>query len=339
MPHRAFASDNNAPVHPRVLDAIARVNAGHARAYGGDEHTARVAQMFRDLFRRDVEVFFVFNGTGANVLGLSTLARPHDAILCAEGAHIATDEANAPERFIGAKLVTIPTPAGKLTPKLIEPHVKGVGVFHHAQPRVVSVTQSSELGTVYSRDELLELRRFCDANQMLLHMDGARIANAAAAVGTLQGATEGVHVMSFGGTKNGALAAEAVVFLQRGFTEHFLWTRKQGMQLASKMRYVAAQFEALLDDDLWLENGRHANAMASLLSAEAARIPGVEIAYPTQANEVFARMPRKAIEALLQESFFEVWDERTDLVRWVCSWDTTADDVHAWIEAIERAMP
>lgn len=335
---RGFASDNNAPVHPRVLDAIARVNVGHARAYGEDEHTARAVERFRALFApREVDVFLVLNGTGANVLGLSTMARPHDAILCAEGAHVATDEANAPERFLGCKLVTVPTPDGKLTPELLAPQVKGVGSFHHAQPRVVSVTQASELGTVYSRRELAALREFCDARGLLLHMDGARIANAAAALGSLADATHGVDVLTFGGTKNGALAAEAVVFLRPGLCEHFLWTRKQGMQLASKMRYIAAQFDALIEDDLWLANARQANRMAALLSAEVAKL-GVAIAHPTQANEVFARMPRSATERLLEEGFFEVWDERTDLVRWVASWDTTEDDVRAWAEAIRRAL-
>lgn len=335
---RAFASDNNAPVHPRVLEALARVNHGHARAYGEDEHTARVRDAFRGAFAgRDVTPYLVFNGTGANVLGLSALVRPYDAILCAEGAHIATDEANAPEKHLGAKLVTIPTPDGKLTPALVEPHVKGLGSQHHAQPRVVSVTQSSEVGTVYTRRELFDLRAFCREHGMYLHMDGARIANAAVAVGSLLGATEGVDVLSFGGTKNGALAAEAVVFLTPGLDEGFLWKRKQGMQLASKMRYMAAQFEALLEGDLWLENARNANAMARLLSDLVSEL-GIEIAYPTQANEVFARLPRKSTEILLEKAFFEVWDDRTGLVRWVCSWDTTEEDVRRWAEAIRRAQ-
>ncbi|HUR68365.1 MAG TPA: beta-eliminating lyase-related protein [Candidatus Thermoplasmatota archaeon] len=336
---RAFASDNNAAVHPKVLAAIAAANEGHARAYGDDAYTQGVAARFSSLFGREVDVFFVFNGTGANVLGLSALVRPYDAILCAEGAHIATDEANAPERALGCKLVTIPTPDGKLTPALIEPHIRGVGSQHHAQPRVVSITQSSELGTVYGRDELFELRRSCDANHLYLHMDGARIANAAAVVGSLQGATEGVHVMSFGGTKNGALAAEAVIFLHRGLAEGFAWRRKQGMQLASKMRYIAAQFDALLTDELWLENARHANAMASLLSREAEKVPGVRLAQRTQANEVFATLPRDAIAPLMGDvGFFEVWDERADLVRWVCSWDTTEEDVRGFIDALRRVM-
>lgn len=337
---RAFASDNNSGVHPAVLAAIERANVGHARAYGEDAYTQGVAAKVAALFRAEAEVFFVFNGTGANVLGLSTLARPHDAVLCTEGAHIATDEANAPERFLGGtKLVTVPTPDGKLTPALLEPHVKGVGVFHHAQPRVVSITQSSELGTVYSKRELERLRSFCDARSLFLHMDGARIANAAVALGGLTEATHGVDVLSFGGTKNGALAAEAVVFLRPGLAREILWTRKQAMQLASKMRFLAAQFDALLAHDLWLANARNANAMAALLAGELSRIDGVRLAQMTEANEVFAVLPRTAIAPLLDEvGFFEVWDERADLVRWVCSWDTTEADVRGLVDAVGRVM-
>jgi len=336
---RTFASDNNSGAHPRVLEALARVNEGHARAYGEDEHTARVAQRLRTLLAApEADVFLVFNGTGANVLGLSALARPHDAVLCAEGAHVATDEANAPERFIGCKLVTVPTPDGKLSPQLLEPHVRGVGSFHHAQPRVISITQASELGTVYSRAELDALRAFCDRHSLFLHMDGARVGNAAVALGSVLDAIHGVDVLSFGGTKNGALAAEAVVFLRPGLARDFAWTRKQGMQLASKMRFLAAQFDALLADDLWLSNARQANAAAALLAREAAKVEGVRIAFPTQANEVFARMPTKAAEALRREVAFEVWDEREELVRWVCSWDTTEEDVRAFVDRLRKAM-
>lgn len=338
---RTFASDNNAGAHPKVLDAILRANEGHARAYGEDDLTRRVTARIEALFDRPAEAFLVFNGTGANVLGLSTLAGPHDAILCAEGAHIATDEANAPERFLGGtKLVPVPTPDGKLTPELLALHVRGVGVFHHAQPRVVSVTQASELGTVYTRAELAALRSFCDANGLLLHMDGARVANAAAALGgSIRDATHGVDVLSLGGTKNGAMGAEAVVFFRPELARDLLWTRKQAMQLASKMRFLAAQFDALLTDDLWLANARHANAMAALLSREASKVPGVRVAQPTEANEVFAILPRAAIAPLLDAvGFFEVWDERASLVRWVCSWDTTEGDVRALVDAMGAAV-
>lgn len=335
---RSFASDNNSGVHPRVLEALARANGGHVRAYGDDPVTARVQGIFAALFGRPVDVLLVFNGTGANVLGLQALARPHHAVYCAEGAHVATDECNAPERFLGAKLVTIGTPDGKLTPALLAPHVKGAGSEHHAQPRVVSVTQASELGTVYSRDELRALRGFCDERGLALHMDGARLANAVATVGDLRAATEGVDVLSFGGTKDGALAAEAVVLLTPGLADEMRFVRKQSMQLASKMRFLAAQFEALFEDDLWLRNARHANAMAALLSREAAKVPGVRIVQPTQANEVFARLPRAAIAPLQEAAYFYVWDEAADVVRWVCSWDTTEDDVHEFVATMREIV-
>lgn len=335
---RTFASDNNSGVHPRVLAALTSANDGHLRAYGDDPHTARLVERMRALFGRPVDVFPVFNGTGANVLGLSALLRPFDAVLCAEGAHIAVDECGAPERFTHAKLVTVPTPDGKLTPEILAPHVKGVGVEHHVQPRVVSVTQCTELGTVYTRDELAALRRFCDERGLFLHMDGARLANAVATLGSVEAATHGVDVLSFGGTKNGAMGAEAVVFLREGLARDFKFVRKQGTQLASKMRYLSAQLLALLEHDLWIENAKHANAMAALLSREAAKVPGVRIVQPTQANEVFAQLPRAAIAPLQEAVWFYTWDEAADVVRWVCSWDTTEDDVRAFVEAMRKVL-
>lgn len=334
---RTFASDNNSGAHPRMLEAIAQANVGHARAYGDDDWTRRATERFRALLGREVEVFFVFNGTGANVLGLQAMTRPHHAVLCAEGAHIAVDECGAPERFTGCKLVTVPTPDGKLTPALLEPHVKGVGVEHHVQPRVVSVTQASELGTVYTQAELRALSAFCKARGLRLHMDGARLANAVAALGgDARAATEGVDALSFGGTKNGLLYGEAVVLFDPALAADFRFVRKQGMQLASKMRFVAAQFEAALEDGRWIATAAHANRMAQLLSALASRVPGVEIVQPTQANEVFARLPAAMIAPLQAERYFYVWDERERVVRWVCSWDTSEDDVRSFVAAMER---
>lgn len=335
---RTFASDNNSGVHPRVLAALAAANDGHVRAYGDDDVTARLVERMRALFGKPVDVFPVFNGTGANVLGLAALLRPFDAVLCAEGAHIAADECGAPERFTHAKLVTIPTPDGKLTPALLAPHVKGIGVEHHVQPRVVSVTQCTELGTVYTREELAALRRFCDERGLALHMDGARLANAVATLGSVEPATHGIDVLSFGGTKNGAMGAEAVVFLKSGLANDFKFVRKQGTQLASKMRYLSAQLLALVEDDLWLANARNANAMAALLSREAAKVPGVRIVQPTQANEVFAKLPRAAIAPLQDACFFYTWDEAEDVVRWVCSWDTTEDDVRGFVAAMRKVL-
>lgn len=333
---RGFASDNWSGVHPRVLDAIARANADHAPAYGADEWTARaVARVREALDRPDAEVFPVFNGTGANVLGLSAVTRPWDAVLCAAGAHVSVDECNALERFAGAKLVPVEAPRGKLTPDLLAPHVKGQGVEHHAQPRVVSVTQSTEVGTVYKPEELRALSAFCRERGLLLHVDGARLANAVAALGgDARAATTGADVLSFGGTKNGALAAEAVVFLDPALARDFRFVRKQGMQLASKMRFVGAQLDALLADGLWLQNARHANAMARLLADEAAKVPGVTLAHPVEANAVFARLPEDAVDKCIAEVPFYRWDERT--VRWVCSFDTTPDDVHRLVDALRR---
>lgn len=339
---RTFASDNNSGVHPKVLEAIAAANVGHARAYGDDEHTARAVAALRALLGENAHPFFVFNGTAANVLGLQALTKPYHAVLCAEGAHINVDECNAPERLLGCKLVDVATPDGKLTPSLLEPHVKGLGDQHHAQPRVVSITQSTELGTVYTPGEVRALADFAHARGMSLHMDGARLSNAAAGLGVSPRAVTGdagVDVLSFGGTKNGLLAAEAVVLFDARLAEDFRFLRKQGMQLASKMRFVAAQFEAFLADDLWLQNARHANRMAQLLAREAAKVPGVEIAHPTEANAVFARLPRERIARVQEDVFFYTWDERAGIVRWVCSFDTTEDDVHRLVSALRRHLP
>lgn len=336
---RTFASDNNSGIHPEVLAAIAAANEGHARAYGDDAWTARAVERIRATFG-DCDPFLVFNGTGANTLALSTMARPFDAVLCAEGAHIAVDECGAPERFAHTKLVPIATPDGKLTPALVAPHVKGVGSEHHAQPRIVSITQATELGTVYAPREVRALADFCHERGMLLHVDGARLANAVATLGgDARGAVDGVDVLSLGGTKNGAMSAEAVVFFRKDLGRDFKFVRKQGLQLTSKMRFAAAQMDALLADGLWLENARRANAMAKLLAALAAKVPGVEIVQPVQANEVFARLPRAAIAPLQDACYFYTWDETRDIVRWVCSFDTTEEDVRTFVAAMERIVP
>ncbi|HEY1265241.1 MAG TPA: low specificity L-threonine aldolase [Terriglobales bacterium] len=329
-PARSFASDNNAGVHPRVLQAIAAVNHGHAVGYGDDPYTQSVQRKFRQVFGKSAEAFIVFNGTAANVLSLAALTRPYHAVICGENAHVYVDECGAPEKFTGCKLIPVETVEGKLTVKAVERACHGIGDQHHVQPRVVSITQSTEVGTVYSRDEIKALSRFAHERKMLLHVDGARIANAAASLRlNLREATRdlGVDVLSFGGTKNGAMGAEAVVFFNPQLGDDFLFRRKQGMQLASKMRYVAAQFDALLTNDLWLRNARHSNRMARRLAGELRKIPQVEIAYPVQANGVFARIPRHAIAKIQKRYFFYVWDEAEAMVRWMCSWDTTEEDI------------
>lgn len=333
----SFASDNNAPVHPAILQAIAAANDGHCRAYGDDPWTRAMDQRFREHFGPDARAFAVYGGTGANVLGLSALLRPHEAVICAENAHVSVDECGAPERFLGSKLLLVPTKDGKLRPDDVSARLKGLRDQHHVQPKVVAITQSTEVGTVYTAAEVAELARVARAHDLYLHMDGARIANAAAALDVpLRALTAdaGVDVLSFGGTKNGAMGAEAVVFLRPGLGDDFRFVRKQGMQLASKMRFVAAQLARLLEDDLWRANAGHANRIARRLADAVRGIPGVELAHPTQANGVFARIPRAAVEPLQQHSFFYVWDESGPVVRWMCSFDTREEDVDAFAAAL-----
>ncbi len=335
--HRAFASDNWAGVHPDVLAAIVRANEGHSPSYGADATTQDALELFRGHFGTEAEVYFTFNGTGANVVGLQSLLRPYEAVICASGAHISVDECGAPERFLGSKLLTVDTPDGKLTPELAATAAGGAGDEHHVQPRVVSITQSTEVGTCYTVDEIAALARWARAREMLLHLDGARLANAAAFLGVglgAFGAAAGVDVLSFGGTKNGALGAEAVVTFRPDAATGLRFIRKQSMQLASKMRFVAAQFVALLSDDLWLRNAEHANAMARRLADGAAAVPGVVLTHPVQANGVFARLPRSVIEELQAQFPFYVWDEATDVVRWMTSFDTTPADVDGFVSRI-----
>jgi len=329
-PVRSFASDNNATVHPEVMAAIARANQGHMVGYGDDPHTESAVRRFREVFGGDVEVFFVFNGTAANVLGLQALTRPHHAVLCPELSHIYTDECGAPERFTGCKLIPLSAPLGKLTVETVAHAYHGIGDQHHVQPKVISITQSTEMGTVYSRAEIEDLARFAHEREMFLFMDGARISNAAAAQGmTLREATRdmGVDVLSFGGTKNGLMGVDAVVFFRPELAREFLFTRKQGMQLASKMRFMSAQMEALLTDDLWRRSAEHANRLARMLEQELRKISRVKIVYPVEANGVFAQIPRAAIKKIQDRYFFYVWDEEESIVRWMCSFDTTEDDV------------
>lgn len=335
---RHFASDNWSGIHPRVLEALARANQGHVHAYGDDPLTKRVEGRFREHFGDDARAFLVFNGTAANVLGMSALVRrPFEAVLCADSSHAYTDECGAPERFLGSKLVPIPAPDGKLTVEALESVALGHAPPHHVVPRAVTITNATELGTAYTPDETRAIAEWAHARGMRLHVDGARIANAAAHLGvSLRALTTdaGVDAVSFGGTKNGLMGAEAVVLLAPGLADDMPWLRKQAMQLSSKMRFLAAQFDAYFDDDLWLTNARHANAMAQMLATEAAKAPGVEIAHPVQANEVFARLPRERIARAQKAREFYVWDEAADVVRFVCSFDTTPDDVRALADAL-----
>ena len=340
-PTRSFASDNNAGVHPEVLKAISAVNQGHVAAYGDDPYTYSAVRNFKKHFGDDIEVFFVFNGTAANCLGLKALTNSYHAIICCEAAHIYVDECGAPEKFTGCKLIPIPVPDGKLTVEAVRAAYHGIGVEHYVQPRVISITQATEVGTVYKPDEIRQLASFAHDRSMFLHVNGARIANATAALGlNLRQATRdlGIDVLSFGATKNGALGAEAVIFFDRARAADFKFYRKQGMQLASKMRFLSAQFDALFKDDLWLRNAQHSNRMAQLLKREVSKIPQVKIVCKVEANGVFAQIPRRAIAKLQKRYFFYVWNEEQSVVRWMCSWDTTEADVKQFVEFLRRII-
>jgi threonine aldolase len=340
-PARSFASDNNAGVHPAILRAVSAANQGHVVGYGDDPCTERATRLFQRHFGANSQTFFVFNGTAANVLSLAALTDSYHAVICGGSAHVYADECAAPEKFTGCKLIPVKTTDGKLTVESVRGACNGVGDQHHVQPRVISITQATEVGTVYAPGEIEMLARFAHERDMFLHMDGARLANACVTLGlNLKQTTRdlGVDVLSFGGTKNGAMGAEAVVFLNPQLARNFQFRRKQGMQLASKMRFVSAQFEALLGGDLWLKNARHANGMAKLLEKEIRSIPRVRVAYKVEANGVFAQIPRRAIAKLQKRCFFYVWDEEESLVRWMCSFDTTADDVRRFAKLIREAV-
>lgn len=342
---RGFASDNYSGVHPEVLAAIAAANDGHQIAYGEDAYTARLQEVFAHHFGEGVQAFPVFNGTGANVTGLQSMLPRWGAVIAASTAHINVDEGGAPERVAGIKILNVPTEDGKLTPDLVDREAWGWGDEHRAQPLVVSITQSTELGTLYTPEEIRALADHAHARGMRLHLDGARISNAAAALDVpLRAFTTdaGVDVLSFGGTKNGALGAEAVVVLDPAASEGLLYLRKLNMQLSSKMRFVSAQLIALLDDDLYLRNARHSNAMAQRLRAgvEAGiadgSISGVAFSQPTQSNGVFATLPDSVADELRKAFRFYDWDAAKNEVRWMCSFDTTADDVDAFVAELAR---
>jgi threonine aldolase len=317
------------------MRAIVEANAGDAVAYGADQWTARAVGELRRLAGGDGEVYLVLNGSGANVLGLGLLLARHEAVICAESAHINTDECGAPERILGTKLLTVPAPDGKLTPELIASRLAGRGDEHFAQPGVVAITQSTEVGTCYSLAELRKIREFCADNRLRVFMDGARLANAAAYLGcTLAELAEHADVLSFGATKNGAMGVEAVIVMRSGDAANAPYLRKQQMQLSSKMRFLAAQFMGLLDDDLWLQNARHANAMASRLAAGLTDLPGVDVVYPVESDAVFARLARQHVAELQREWTFHVWDETTSVVRWMTAFDTQESDVDDFLAAI-----
>jgi threonine aldolase len=339
---RTFASDNNAPVAPDILQAIVDANGGDAVSYGHDELTERAVEQLRRVFGESADAYFVFNGTGANVVALSCLVRPYEAVICPASAHLQTDECGAFERFTGCKVLPVAAKDGKLHVDDLIPFTLGSREEHHVQPRVISISQSTEFGTLYRPDELRAMCTFAHENGWLVHVDGARIANAAAALGLgLRECTRdlGVDVLSFGGTKNGLLLGEAIVFFDKALhAGAAAFARKQAMQLASKMRYVAAQFSALLENDRWHEYAAHANAMARRLAERVSAIPGVRITRPVECNAVFATLDRAIIPQLQQQYFFYVFEESMPEVRWMTHHATTAQDVDAFAEAITRAV-
>ena len=338
---RGFASDNYAGVHPEVMAALLVANGGHQIAYGEDVYTAELQRVIRRHFGESAQTFPVFNGTGANVISLQSMLPRWGAVVCADTAHIHTDENGAPERVTGIKLLTVPTPDGKLTPELIDRQAWGWGDEHRAQPLAVSITQSTELGTLYTVEELAAICRHSHERGMRVHVDGSRIANAAAALDVSLSTmiTEtGVDVLSLGGTKNGVLGAEAVVVLNPEACDGLLYLRKMDMQLASKMRFVSAQLLALLSGDLWLRSARHANAMAARLAGGVADLDGVRITRASQANAVFAILPRAVADRVRRRFRFYDWDPAIGEVRWMCAWDTTTEDVDGFLALLRSEL-
>ncbi len=338
---KGFGSDNHAGVHPEVLQALVEANVGHVHSYGDDRFTRRAEEVMRRHFGEGAQPFFVFNGTGANVTALASLTRSFDAVICAESAHLHIDECGAPERVGGVKLLTLPTPDGKVRPEQVRARLGGRLDEHQVRPRVVSITQTTELGTVYRPEEIAALAECAHEHGLYLHVDGARFANAAAALGVELRAIStdvGVDVLSFGGTKNGLLLGEAVVFFAEELAADYRYVRKQSMQLASKMRFVAAQFAALLEGDLWRRSAAHANAMAKRLEAQVRSIAGVEVTQRAEANAVFVRLPQAAIPILQEQFFFYVWDAARGEVRWMTSFDTTEEDIDAFVACIAHTM-
>lgn len=358
---RGFGSDNHSGISPEVIEAISMANSEHALAYGDDEYTQRLEALIKETFGEQARVYLVFNGTGANVLSIDAMCRSHEAVVCAETAHINVDECGAPQRFVGCRLLTVDTPDGKLTPALVKTRLHGFGFEHHSQPKAISISQPTELGTLYTKEEIKALADLAHSYNMYLHVDGARLANAAVALGCSfkEMTTDlGVDAISFGGTKNGLLMGESCVLLNPALDVDMKYRRKQMTQLASKMRFMAAQMicylggvkgsenevrgsertNAEVAEPLWKRNAEHSNRMAQLLRAEVEKVEGVKIMYPVQVNSVFAQLPTAVWHRLQERYFFYDWDEAADVVRWMCSFDTTEEDIHAFVNALKEEL-
>ncbi|MDR2119807.1 MAG: low specificity L-threonine aldolase [Tannerella sp.] len=339
---RSFASDNNSGVHPLVMDAITGANRDHAPGYGDDPWTATAVRKLKEVFGEEAEPFIVFNGTGANSVALQAVARSFNSIICAQTAHIYVDECGAPARMTGATVTAVPTPDGKLTPDIIRPYLKHFNVCHHASPKAVYISQATELGTVYTIDEVRAIARLLHRHDMYLHMDGARLANACACLDCSMKqltADAGVDILSFGGTKNGMMAGEAVIAFRPEIATHLAYFRKQSAQLASKMRFLSAQFTAYLSDDLWLRNARHANRMAEKLLDILRQFPQIRPTQKAETNQLFFTMPPEAAKKLEEEYFFYYWNESACEIRFVTSWDTTDEDLRALEKSLHTILP
>lgn len=330
MQKRTFASDNYAGVLPEIMDALQKANTGHASSYGADEYTGRAIEKFKFFFGKGIEVYFAYNGTGANVLGLSAMTQSFNSILCSELAHINVDESTAPEKFLGVKLLPVPTVTGKITPEDIEKRIIRLDDQHHPQAKVISISQTTEYATVYTIEEVKAISAIAKKYSLYLHMDGSRICNAAVSLNKDFAAftrDAGVDVLSFGGTKNGLMFGEAIIFFNKDLAQNMKYIRKQGMQLHSKMRFIGAQFDALLSNDLWKKPAAHANRMAKLMESELRKISSVRITQSVDANGIFVLIPPAIIPELQKEHFFYVWNDQTSEIRLMCSFDTTEDDV------------
>lgn len=338
---RGFGSDNHSGICPEIMQAIVDANVDHAMAYGDDEFTQRLNDRIRQVFGLQAVPYLVFNGTGANMLCIDAMCRSHEAVVCAETAHINVDECGAPQRIVGCRLLTVDTPDGKLTPELVRTRLHGFGFQHHSQPKAISITQPTELGTLYSIEEIRSLAQLAHDKGMYLHVDGARLANAAAALDcSLRALTTdaGVDCVSLGGTKNGLLMGECVIIINPVLDQQLLYRRKQMAQLGSKMRFSAVQMDRYLQDDLWRRNAEHSNAMAQRLYQSVKDLPGVRVVYPVQANSVFVQLARPVWKKLQEEYFFYDWDEDADVVRWMCSFDTTQDDIDSFVAVLRDLL-
>jgi threonine aldolase len=335
---RGFASDNNSGVHPDILKELASVNAGHVTGYGSDIYTEQAREIFKEQLGKSTEIFFVFTGTAANVLSLTAISRSWNSVITASTAHLEGDECGAPEKFTGCKVLTVDTSDGKINVEMIKRHMHGLDFEHHSQPKVISITQSTEMGTVYSVDELREITGYAHSNGLLVHMDGARLANAAISLGLPFKAfttDAGIDVLSFGGTKNGMMFGETICFLRPGLSENFKYVRKQGMQLASKMRFISAQYIAYFRDDLWKKCASHSNSMAAILAEKLKQFPELKITQPVQSNGIFVIIPKDVAERVRNFYFFYPWNESISEYRLMASWDTTPEDIELFAECLE----